>query len=205
MHRAATFLGGVFAKVGRDARDARVLDYGCGWGRMIRLLYARVRLSNIFAVDPWPPSAERMAGVHCTFAPVERAPETLPFAGQFDLIYANSVFTHIGQNSQRAVLAALRKQLKPDGLLALTVRQATYWADLKGWPGEEAAAGLLDQHMKQGFAHIPLPPQEGGHDDYGHTSVSLDYIRENWTDWRVDGVQWRAIDNNQTVVYLRPA
>ena len=32
---------------------ARVLDFGCGWGRVIRLLYKYVPYENIFAVDPW--------------------------------------------------------------------------------------------------------------------------------------------------------
>lgn len=208
MHQAAVFVGDALAKLERSPLDLRVLDYGCGWGRMIRLLYARFRVSNICAVDPWPPSAQRLQtlGVHCTFSPVEAIPtEALPFQEPFDLIYAYSVFTHIGPDSVKAVLANMRRHIKSDGLVVLTVRQGNFWTDMKGWPGEERIAKLLDEHLTHGFTHIRNPPKEGGLSDYGSTSISVDYIREQWTDWRLEDVQWRAGDAYQTIVYLRPA
>src|SRR5215831_20216859 len=39
--------------VGRDLISASVLDYGCGWGRLTRLMYKYVPHDNIYAIDPW--------------------------------------------------------------------------------------------------------------------------------------------------------
>ena len=38
---------------GKSLSDANVLDFGCGWGRLIRLLYKYVPAQNIYGVDPW--------------------------------------------------------------------------------------------------------------------------------------------------------
>ncbi|MBT3367608.1 MAG: class I SAM-dependent methyltransferase [Nitrospina sp.] len=35
-----------------------VLDFGCGWGRLIRLLYKYVPADRIYGVDPWLKSIE---------------------------------------------------------------------------------------------------------------------------------------------------
>ncbi|WP_395645643.1 class I SAM-dependent methyltransferase [Terricaulis sp.] len=205
MHAAAVFVGDVLAKFGRDARDAKVLDYGCGWGRMLRLLYARVRMSGIYGVDPWPPSLELVQDAPGSVAQVDYLPERLPFDEKFDLIYAFSVLTHISPNAQRAVLSAMRKHIAADGLVALTVRPGSYWEKVD-WPGPDERAALLDRHRSAGFAYIPNPPTPDGHTpDYGRASITLEHIRREWREWSVDGVQWRAADPFQLSVYLRPA
>jgi trans-aconitate methyltransferase len=44
-----------FARVQSTTRlsDARVLDYGCGRGRLTRLLYKYIPYSRLYALDPW--------------------------------------------------------------------------------------------------------------------------------------------------------
>src|SRR5688572_11459648 len=44
------------AKLGRAIRDATVLDFGCGWGRILRLLCKFIPADHIYGVDPWKKS-----------------------------------------------------------------------------------------------------------------------------------------------------
>ncbi|WP_297832987.1 class I SAM-dependent methyltransferase, partial [Pseudomonas sp.] len=75
-------------------RDARVLDFGCGYGRLLRLLPYFVDPEGISACDSWTVSLD-----HCTNSHMERlvpAPrlseavaESLPFEDCiFNLVYA---------------------------------------------------------------------------------------------------------------------
>lgn len=207
MHHASVFVDDLFAQLGRREVDLNVLDYGCGWGRMLRLLYNRVPISNVYGADPWDRSLERMRnhGVHGNLVLVDSIPSTLPLPeAHFDLIYSFSVFTHIGPKSQSAILRALRSIIKPDGLLAITVRQADFWPKTD-WPNTAAEREkLFDLHMNQGFAHLAHGAGDGL-TEFGNTSVSIDYIRDNWRDWRIEKVHWRVADPYQTIVFLRPA
>jgi len=206
MYTASQFVDDCFARLDPRANPV-VLDYGCGWGRMVRLLYRHARVSDIHGIDPWEPSLAQLAGhrVHGHFSKVDRMPEALPFGStQFDLVYAYSVFTHIGPTSQAAVLAAIRERIARDGLLALTVRSGEFWMADGRWPDEATRKSLLERHRSEGFAYIENPPVEGGHTDYGRCSISLDYVERNWRDWRLDGVEWRVGDPHQTTVFLRP-
>jgi len=52
---------------GRGLDDATILDYGCGWGRLIRLMYRFTAPENLYGCDPWDRSIElcqesRLAG-----------------------------------------------------------------------------------------------------------------------------------------------
>lgn len=206
MHAATAFLDDVFAQVRKPSADLRVLDYGCGWGRMIRLLYQRVRLGGIHGVDPQQISLDHVhaCGVHGQFALIDPTPKALPFDGPFDLIYAFSVFTHIGPDAQAAALSAMRDVIAKDGLLAVTIRPANYWS-VSPTKDEDVRARMLAAHQTHGFAFHAHRNSQAQALDYGEVSMSVDYIQREWKDWRVDGVQWRARDEHQLYVFLRPA
>ena len=36
----------------KEIKDSKILDYGCGWGRIIRFFLKDVPSRNLFAVDP---------------------------------------------------------------------------------------------------------------------------------------------------------
>jgi 2-polyprenyl-3-methyl-5-hydroxy-6-metoxy-1,4-benzoquinol methylase len=106
-----TLISSYVTITGNDIESAVVLDYGCGWGRLIRLLYKFVPFENIYAVDPWDRSIEQCEqhNVKANLALSQWVPRSLPFERQFDLIYAFSVFTHLSEKTVHVVLSTLRK------------------------------------------------------------------------------------------------
>lgn len=190
-----------------DLSKMKVLDYGCGWGRLMRMLYRYVPADHITGLDPWPPSLDRCAQtrVKGELKQIDYIPKSLPVKGPFDLIFAYSVFTHISERAQTAALKAMRNVIAKDGLLALTIRQVNYWEQA---PDTDTATRkmLLEAHTRNGFAfHRHSDEATDRATDYGDTSQTLDYIRRNWTDWKLVEVDWRLIDEFQTYVFLKPA
>lgn len=188
----------------RPAAEARVLDFGCGWGRLLRLLLKEVPADRLHGVDPMPESIAlcREHGLPCQLALSDYLPRELPFAGPFDLIYAFSVFTHLSERTARLALATLRTVIAADGLLCLTIRPVEYWAAT----GSAAAADHAARHRATGFAFLPhtLAPIDG-EITYGDTSLTLAALAGLAPGWRVAAVEWSAVDALQVLVALRPA
>lgn len=114
--------------VRRDGWDlpesgARILDWGCGTGRMTRWMAMLVPNSEVWGVDLQAPLI-RWASEHlsplCNFVTITSVPH-LPFEDNtFDLIAGGSVFTHIADLDDMWLLE-LRRVLKPGGRMWLTV------------------------------------------------------------------------------------
>jgi trans-aconitate methyltransferase len=185
--------------------QARVLDYGCGWGRLMRLMYSHVDPAQLYGCDPWDKSLQicRDANMQGQFALCDYVPEQIPFENSFELIYAFSVFTHLSQKTADAVMAALRKAIAPNGVLLITVRPQTYW-DVA--PLDDAnRARLRKLHMTEGFAFVPHQRETvDGEVTYGDTSMTNDYIEQRWQDWRIVKTAINERDPLQRLVFLLP-
>jgi SAM-dependent methyltransferase len=102
-------------------RCARVLDFGCGCGRVIRHL--RHLPAALHGCDPNPVAVEWCAG-HLPFArfAVSALESPLDYDTEsFDLVYALSVFTHLPERLQWYWMCELRRVLKPGGVLVLSL------------------------------------------------------------------------------------
>ncbi len=115
----------------------RGLDYGCGWGRIASVLLTRGTPEQLDLCDAWPQTLEILAqagfpnrafAVSEILAPGEIAP------GEYDFIYAFSVFTHLRRDVFEQNLSALMAGLKPGGRLYATVRHADYLPRVKAKP-----------------------------------------------------------------------
>ena len=155
-----------------------MLDFGCGWGRLTRLLArdvaagaavrlrSRRRRSSTSAARPACPA---------TLARSEFLPERLPFDEPFDLAFAFSVFTHLSEPAHERCLRALHAALRPGGVL---VRHGA--AAGATWSVARLAARCT---IRPATPSEPSHPQyAGGEMTYGETVITLPYVRERWSE-----------------------
>ena len=200
-----TIIYGYSLITGKNIEHAKVLDFGCGWGRLIRLLYKYVPVSEIYGLDPWDQSISicKQNQVIGNLEKSDYVPHSLPFAEQFNLIFAFSVFTHLSEKTTRTVLNTLRKSISEDGVLVITIRPVEYWhIHNKG----ENATEMIALHNEHGFAFKPhnLPPIDGDI-TYGDTSMTLAYFEENFPFWKIVAVECNKIDLHQIILFLKPS
>ena len=200
-----TMISGYSAITGRKLEGASVLDFGCGWGRIIRLLYKFIPIENIYGVDPWDESIKECEkhGVKANLAISDWVPRSLPFERHFDFVFAFSVFTHLSEKTANIVLQTLRKYIAADGLLVITIRPKEYW-----YIHDQGALApqMIKMHDEKGFAFTPhnIPPIDGDV-TYGDASMSLVYFESHFPQWRIELVECNDVDLHQVILFLKPA
>jgi SAM-dependent methyltransferase len=199
----------------RSLDQSRVLDFGCGWGRLTRCFARDVAPGSLFGCDPVAPILDvcRRARVPAQLAQSEFVPERLPFDQPFDLIYAFSVFTHLSERAHRASLRAIREALAPGGLLVVTVRPPEY-LHVSPLLGPALAALRSDPERRLAEPLYLFAPHDGqplgaetvdGEVTYGETVITPAYIRRDWTEqFELLGFELLLSDPHQVVVALRP-
>jgi SAM-dependent methyltransferase len=169
------------AVVGRSLESfGSILDFGCGCGRMLLWLEAVGARGGLYGTDvdedavAW--AAEHIPYSRCS---VNDADPPLEYPDDsFDLIFSQSVFTHIDERHQDAWLAELARVSRPGGLLVLSVHGE--WALGDRW--SEAHVRLEDS----GHLFLPdmRPEPELGHPSwYASTYHAPWYVFERWAKW----------------------
>lgn len=116
-----------FLKVEGVKPDQKVLDFGCGYGRIAVPLIRYLDKGNYVGVDL---SAERIRLAReyisvesldekeptLSVAPPSNKMDYLP-AADFDVVWAHSVFAHMPVSDFRMCLTQLRTLLRPEGVL----------------------------------------------------------------------------------------
>jgi len=191
---------------GQALCEARILDYGCGYGRMLRLMLYFADTQRLFGCDPWSKSIDlcRDAGLACDLKVTDYLPLRLPYADRgFDLVYAYSVFTHTSRRATDAAMQAIAAVLKPQGLLCITLRPAEFW-DYDYKIPEAERAELKRRHAASGFAFRPHNViAVDGDLTYGDATCSLTFLEKQYPDWRIVGSERTVLDPYQRVVYLQ--
>lgn len=102
-------------------RQARILDYGCGYGRTLAEL-SLAGFQNLAGVDFSPAMLDRARSLVPRSKLIRNDGQSLPFNdGCFDAVLLFAVLTCIPDgNQQRALLAELERVLRPGGLLYLS-------------------------------------------------------------------------------------
>ncbi len=196
-----------FARLtGRPLGGQPILDFGCGYGRLARLMYYFTDPENLFGVNPWDRSIAlcHECGLGENFRLSEYLPDSLPLPRQdFAFIYAFSVFTHLSRHAALQALDVCRRYIAADGVMALTIRPVEYWDLPASIHGVADPAPLRRQHRREGFAFYPLAtsPAEV---TYGNTSMTARWIADNAPGWSVAAFDRSLDDAYQLYVFLRP-
>jgi len=132
---------------------ARVLDFGCGVGRVLRHFAAEAPAAELHGCDV---DLQSIAWLREAFPPAFRVttcerlpPLEYPDDG-FDLIYAISIFTHLVDGEWEPWLRELQRVLKPDGVLLVTFHNRVAYEHMTGAPFDEAASGMRVLHHTPG-------------------------------------------------------
>jgi 2-polyprenyl-3-methyl-5-hydroxy-6-metoxy-1,4-benzoquinol methylase len=102
--------------------SSRVLDFGCGWGRLYRVMLRWCNPKNLVGVDIDGKCIDicRKAMPYGRFVKSEIEHPLAFEAASFEIVYAYSVFSHLAQNASYRTLLELARVLKPDGLAVFT-------------------------------------------------------------------------------------
>ena len=197
-----------FAKfTGSNLEGKKVLDFGCGYGRIARIMYYFTDEEDFFGVDPWDKSIELClaSGLKTNYHISEYLPRQLPVKEVlFDLVYAFSVFTHLSQKAATISLNTISDYLKPEGMIAITIRPIEYWNIDKYAVNDNSVDYQKKIHEESGFSFKPhhRDPVEGDI-TYGDTSMSLDWIKQNFPNLEVAGMDRSLNDPYQIYVFLK--
>jgi SAM-dependent methyltransferase len=177
--------------------SSAVLDFGCGWGRIIRFFTRDVEPANLWGVDVLEPGIQACRDTN-RWARFERN-DPLPPTGfgdrTFDLIYSYSVFSHLAEEPHLLWLEEFARILKPGGLFIATTLPREYaeltlqfankdpesrsdWeqAVVEGLPDP---AEFLAAYDRGEYCFRPVPSE---HESLGLTAISEQYARRRWSD-----------------------
>ena len=174
----------------------RVLDLGCGCGRLTRYLSLSERYET-FACDvnedhvAW--CAKNLPNVRTQ----KNGPAPpLPFPNDsMDLVYLLSVFTHLPASAALAWMHELARVVAMGGIAIVTthghltleiVRRSVDHQKLMNMDANSAER-CLNALNALGYVYIPYPPSvqaianvQGA--EYGNSFTSPDFVRSNWTE-----------------------
>jgi len=181
--------------------ETRVLDFGCGWGRVIRFFLNGVAPENLVGMDRYEGAlaAARQTNRWCRFVACDTLPPTVLESDSFDLVYAFSVFSHLSEQAHMRWLEELARVLRPGGILIVTTFPR--WVlerNAQGIAGRfdpvEAALADYDRGEFCYRAHHPGDPH------YGDALIPEAYVRSNWTRYFAIRDYVRSTVVNQNVI-----
>jgi SAM-dependent methyltransferase len=160
---------------------AKVLDWGCGCGRLLRYFAADERWrGKLFGADidgeniDW--CRDNLPSVG--FVKTALTPPTPYSDNQFDLIIGNSVFTHLGEEQQSLWLKELERITAPEGIVMVSVQAASEL------PRETFFAPEFETLFADGFLSSSVDDALAGVIDdpayYRSAFHTHDYIRTVW-------------------------
>ena len=175
----------------------RFLDFGCGWGRFMRIFRKDFRPDRMYGVDIDPTVIEvcRDCGVDGNFSTIQPRGQ-LPFPNNyFDTIIAYSVFTHLPEDIHNLWIRELARVSRPGCIFALTLEPLRFLDFIEDLQTSESESGW-HKNLKRFCSAVPefknqfhsgefvYIPTGGGdirtEDVYGEAVIPVDWVRRSW-------------------------
>ncbi len=176
-----------------------VLDFGCGWGRILRFFLRDLDPENVWGIDCVPEMIDLCARAdrwshYEVVAPLP--PTSLP-AERFDLIFSYSVFSHLSEAAHLAWLHELHRVLRPGGILVASTREREFILHCAALRAQQETrefaqgartafpdtADSLSRYDRGEFVHEPTG---GGFvldaSFFGETCIPRSYVERVWSE-----------------------
>jgi len=174
-----------------------ILDFGCGWGRIIRFFLKDLEPSQIYGADCYKEMIDvcKKQNLNCQFDAIDPMPPTKYQDDMFDVIYLYSVFSHLSEDAHMAWLKEFHRILKPGGVFIATTRPVEFieyclnlakkkevdeWALGSVIAFSDPAKSVRDYYEGK-FVHSPTGG--GGVLDksfFGESCIPEYYVRNTW-------------------------
>lgn len=181
--------------------DTNILDFGVGWGRIIRYFLKDLPNTNLFGCDvsEFILNESKRIGLNIQLQKSDPIPLELPFQEKFDLVYSNSVFSHLSEEALNACFAAINKSMKKGGLFIFTT-----WGPNYAMNSKKMTQLGLKQHWNDKSEMFEFIPQKEGL-SFGATFISYPYMKKQWTNnnFTFREVQVQTFGFNQVMCVLQ--
>ncbi len=179
--------------------NSRLLDFGCGCGRILRYFHHLYKRSSLHGTDidqeaiSWCQHHLSQIG---SFVTNEKLP-SLRFPDEyFDFVYSVSVFTHLPEDMQLAWLKELQRVTKSGSYLLLTVHGEGLF--------QEASEEAKKRFQEIGFYYAVGTGTEGLPNFYQTSFHTERYIRRYWTEFfEIKTIIQKGIANHQDLILCR--
>ena len=174
----------LLAKHAPGVAAPKILDFGCGWGRLARFLPQLTAVENIYGTDvDGGLIASCQEHLHAPNYAVMTSGAALPYPdAMFDVVLSNSVFSHLSESSHRFHVGEIARVLKPGGLFLGSILSKALMAQMydvnTDWitgitgPRADAEAALARGEFVYGST--------GRWTDYGIAFVPDGWTHANW-------------------------
>jgi SAM-dependent methyltransferase len=202
------------SSAGASLVGGRVLDFGCSSGRVVRVLHAAYPDVEWYGCDPQAPpiewAGEHLPGIEFCVSP-QRPP--LPYGdGDFDAVFAISIWSHYGESAARVWLEEMHRLIRPGGHLLLTFHgpaAIAYYVARNGRSRRESIKIVADVY-RDGFwfAQQWETPEEGDH-GVRNTEWGTAFFTTEWLlstalpEWSVTAYGCGRAEGNQDLVVLQ--
>jgi SAM-dependent methyltransferase len=189
---------------GRSYTDfRRVLDFGCGCGRVLRFLpRIETDAGQVVGTDI-DPMAIAWCRRHLAFARwgVNGALPPLGYPSEsFDFVFAISVFTHLDEYFQNAWLHEIDRILRPNGLFLATLHGESFAERVR----EENVATIADCGICCQVGQTGVMKLDGLPDYYQATFHSRHYVEHIWGEmFEILEYREKGMNGRQDAVLLR--
>jgi SAM-dependent methyltransferase len=186
-------------RIGPIRHCRNLLDFGCGWGRIIRFFLKDIEPGKLVGVDHSEEviSVCRETNKWSRFELIDPYPPTQLTSESFSLIYLYSVFSHLPEKMHWALLREFHRLLEPGGMLIATTRprdfihfcqmlrddpqiNEKFW--LKGsarvFMDVDAAIAVYDSGE---FCYEPVGA-EGRWSFWGEACIPKSYVTRHWSE-----------------------